>query len=80
MLIIAGTLLLVLGGLMLGGGFILRAGTPTSSTVEAASPAQPVVWLFEQKTFPLAERSIFAYDATPSGVHIKGFSLGAVNM
>lgn len=80
MLIIAGTLLLVLGGLMLGGGFILRAGTPTSSTVEAASPAEPVVWLFEQKNFPLAERSIFAYDATPSGVQIKGFSLGAVNM
>jgi hypothetical protein len=80
MLIIAGALLLVLGGLMLGGGFMLRAGTPSSSTVEAASPAEPLVWLFDQKDFPLAERSVFAYEATPSGARINGFSLGAVNM
>jgi hypothetical protein len=80
MLIIAGTVLLVLGGLMLGGGLLLRAGTPSSSTIEAASPAEPVAWLFEQKSFPLAERSIFASEATPSGVRIKGFAIGAVNM
>jgi hypothetical protein len=80
MLIIAGTLLLVLGGLMLGGGLLLRAGTPSSSTIAAASPAEPVAWLFEQKSFPLAERSIFAWEATPSGVRIKGFAIGAVNM
>jgi hypothetical protein len=80
MLIIAGTLLLVLGGLMLGGGLLLRAGTPSSSTIEAASPAEPIAWLFEQKTFPIAERSILAWEATPSGVRIKGFAIGAVNM
>ena len=80
MLIIAGTLLLVLGGLMLGGGLILRAGTSSSSTIEAASPAEPIAWLFEHKTFPLAERSIFAYATTPAGARIEGFSIGAVNM
>jgi hypothetical protein len=80
MLIIAGALLLVLGCLMLGGGLLLRAGTPSSSAIEAASPAEPIAWLFDQKNFPLAERSIFAWEATPSGVRIKGFAIGAVNM
>jgi hypothetical protein len=80
MLIIAGTLLLVLGGLMLGGGLMLRAGTPPASAIEAASPAEPVAWLFEQTDFPLAERSIFAWERTPEGVRIKGFSIGAVNL
>ncbi|HSD91617.1 MAG TPA: hypothetical protein VLB11_01145 [Methyloceanibacter sp.] len=80
MLIIAGVLLLVLGGLMLGGGLLLRAGTPSSSTIEAASPAEPIAWLFDHKTFPLAERSLFAYETTPAGVRIQGFSIGGVNM
>jgi hypothetical protein len=80
MLIIAGALLLVLGGLMLGGGLLLRAGTPSSSTIEAASPAEPIAWLFDHKTFPLAERSLFAYETTAAGVRIQGFSIGGVNM
>ena len=79
MLIIAGALLLVLGGLMLGGGLILRAGTPSSPIAEA-TPSEPIGWLFEHKNFPIAERSIFLYEATPSGARIKGFSITAVNM
>ena len=79
MLIIAGALLLVCGGLMLGGGLILRASTP-SSPLAAASPAEPIAWLFEHKDFPIDERSVFDFAVTPEGVRIKGFSIGAVNM
>src|SRR3990170_7351596 len=79
MLIIAGALLLVCGGLMLGGGLILRASTP-SSHLAAASPAEPIAWLFEHKNFPIAERSVFDFAVTPEGVRIKGFSIGGVNM
>jgi hypothetical protein len=78
MLIIAGALLLVCGGLMLGGGLILRAGTP--SPIVAASPSEPIAWLFEHKTLPIDERSVFAFVATPDGVRIKGFAIGGVNM
>ena len=79
MLIIAGALLLVCGGLMLGGGLILRASTP-SSPLAAASPAEPIAWLFEHKNFPIDERSVFDFAVTPEGVRIKGFSIGGVNM
>jgi hypothetical protein len=79
MLIIAGTLLLVCGGLMLGSGLILRAKTPSSLFAES-SPSEPIAWLFEHKDFPIDERSIFDFTVTPEGVRIKGFSIGAVNM
>ena len=79
MLIIAGALLLVCGGLMLGGGLLLRAGTP-SSVVATASSSEPIAWLFEHKTLPIDERSVFAYAATPDGVRIKGFAIGGVNL
>jgi hypothetical protein len=82
MLIIAGAVLLVCGALMLGSGLVLRASTATSSSPIAAEaePEEPIAWLFEHKTIPIDERSIFIYEATPSGVRIKGFSIGAVNM
>ena len=79
MLIIAGALLLVCGGLMLGGGLILRTSTP-SSPLAAASPSEPIAWLFEHKNFPIDERSVFDFAVTPEGVRIKGFSIGGVNM
>lgn len=79
MLIIAGALLLVCGGLMLGGGLLLRAGTP-GSVVATASSSEPIAWLFEHKTLPIDERSVFAYAATPEGVRIKGFAIGGVNL
>ena len=82
MLIIAGALLLVCGGLMLGGGLLLRAGagSSTSSLVASASPSEPIAWLFEHKSLPIDERSVFVYVATPQGVRIKGFALGGVNL
>jgi hypothetical protein len=80
MLIIAGALLLVCGGLMLGGGLLMRAGAGSSSVVTAASPSEPIAWLFEHKTLPIDERSVFAYSVTPEGVRIKGFSIGGVNL
>jgi hypothetical protein len=79
MLIIAGALLLICGGLMLGGGLILRAGTP-SKMAATASPSEPIGWLFEHKNFPIAERAIFTYSTTPEGARIKGFAIGGVNL
>jgi hypothetical protein len=80
MLIIAGALLLVCGGLMLGGGFMLRAKTPGSSTVAAATAAEPIAWLFEHPSLPIEERAVFVVDTTPDGLRIKGFAIGGVNM
>jgi hypothetical protein len=81
MLIIAGVLLLLCGGLMLGGGLLMRAGAGSaSSAVTAASPSEPIAWLFEHKTLPIDERSVFAYALTPEGVRIKGFAIGGVNL
>ena len=81
MLIIAGALLLVCGGLMLGGGLLMRAGAGgASSAATATSPSEPIAWLFEHKTLPIDERSVFAYAVTPEGVRIKGFAIGGVNL
>jgi hypothetical protein len=78
MLIVAGTLLLVLGGLLLGGGLILRAGTP-SEVAPPATSSDSLVWFFDQKDRPLAERSIFIFTGTPEGVRITGFSISGEN-
>ena len=82
MLIIAGALLLVCGGLMLGGGLLMRAGAGSSSSSLAAdaSGTEPIAWLFEHKTLPIDERSVFAYADTPEGVRIRGFAVGGVNL
>lgn len=81
MLVIAGVLLLVCGGLMLGGGLLMRAGAGNSSSaVTAASATEPIAWLFEHKSLPINERSVFAYVTTPDGVRIKGFAVGGVNL
>jgi hypothetical protein len=78
MLIIAGALLLVCGGLMLGGGFVLRAKTPVPLVVASAS--EPIAWLFEHPSLPIDERSVFVFDVTPDGLRIKGFAIGGVNL
>jgi hypothetical protein len=78
MLIIAGALLLICGGLMLGGGLMLRAKTP--APLVAASASEPIAWLFEHPSLPLDERSVFVFDPTPDGLRIKGFAIGGVNL
>jgi hypothetical protein len=78
MLIIAGALLLICGGLMLGGGLMLRAKTP--APLAAASASEPIAWLFEHPSLPLDERSVFVFDPTPDGLRIKGFAIGGVNL
>ena len=78
MLIIAGALLLVCGGLMLGGGLMLRAKTPAPLVTTSAS--EPIAWLFEHPSLPLDERSVFVFDTTPDGLRIKGFAIGGVNL
>jgi hypothetical protein len=74
MLIIAGALFLVCGGLMLGGGLILRAGTPAP-----VATFDGIVWFFEQKGLPIAERSVFAFAGMSEGVRVTGFSISGEN-
>ncbi|HBH41293.1 MAG TPA: hypothetical protein DDW26_05210 [Rhizobiales bacterium] len=74
MLIIAGALFLVCGGLMLGGGLILRAGTPAP-----VATSDGIVWFFEQKGLPIAERSVFTFAGTSEGVRVTGFSISGEN-
>ena len=74
MLIIAGTLLLVVGGLMLGGGLILRAGTPSQ-----VAATDGIAWFFQHKDLSIGERSVFAFTGTPAGLRIKGFSISGQN-
>ena len=77
-LIIAGALLLVCGALMLGSGLFLRTGKP-SAVVAAATPSEPIAWLFEQGNLALDERSVFAFVSTPDGMRIKAFAIGGIN-
>lgn len=76
-LIIAGAFLLVCGALMLGGGLFFRADKP--SAVVAATPSQPIAWLFEHDNLALDERSVFAFASTPDGMRVKAFAIGGVN-
>lgn len=74
MLIIAGTLLLVCGGLMLGGGLILRAGTPAEPNV-----ADPIAWGFEVADRPLTHRVVFTLSGTPQSFRINGLLIRGEN-
>ncbi|HWM30861.1 MAG TPA: hypothetical protein VNO69_04075 [Methyloceanibacter sp.] len=74
MLIIAGALLLVCGGLMLGGGLILRAGTLAESNV-----ADPIAWGFEAADRPLTHRVVFTLSGTPQAFRINGLLIHGEN-
>jgi hypothetical protein len=74
MLIIAGTLLLVCGGLMLGGGLILRAGTLAEPNV-----ADPIAWGFEAADRPLTHRVVFTLSGTPQAFRINGLLIRGEN-
>src|SRR5262249_31376459 len=80
MLIVTGTVLLLVGCLMLGGGLVLRAGTP-AQVAPTSSPESPdsLAWFFEAKDRPLADRSFSISPGTPEGVRIKAFSISAKN-
>jgi hypothetical protein len=73
MLIIAGTLLLVCGGLMLGGGLILRAGTAEPNV------ADPIAWGFEAADRPLTNRVVFTLSGTPQSFRINGLLIRGEN-
>ena len=86
MMIIAGALLLVCGGLLLGGGLFLRAGAGTTAT-ETAAPAAAaedegagIVWTFQDSDRPLPERAVFTLSGTPASFRINGLSVGGVNL
>ena len=80
MLIIAGAVLLICGGLMLGGGLILRAKTPGASPLAATTSAEPIAWLYEHPSLPIDEREMFILAVTADGIRIKGFAIGGVNL
>jgi len=78
MMIIAGTVLLVCGGLLIGGGLFLRAGAgPTPQAEEETT--QGIAWSFEELDRPLPERAVFTLSGTPASFRINGLSLGGIN-
>jgi hypothetical protein len=72
--LMAGALLLVVGGLLIAGNLMLR-------TTPVADPdtAGPIAWGFEAADEPLEYRMVFTLAGTP-GVHIKGLLIRAVNI
>ena len=80
MMIFAGAVLLVLGGLLIGGGFLLRS---TSDPVLAAEPGDEtfskISWAFHHPDLPLPERSVFTLSGTPEAFLINGISIAGVN-
>ena len=77
MLIISGVVLLVCGGLLVGSGLLLRAGT--GPMVEKAPSAHSVAWFFEEPALPIVERSVFTAELTPQGVRLTGLAIKAEN-
>jgi hypothetical protein len=82
MMIIAGAVLLICGGLLLGGGLFLRAGAGTSTAPQAAAEDEPhgIAWSFEELDRPLPERAVFTLSGTPASFRINGLSLSGVNL
>ncbi|MGH6867222.1 MAG: hypothetical protein ACREDO_13915, partial [Methyloceanibacter sp.] len=75
MLIISGVVLLICGGLLLGGGLVLRAGTPA-----VAEAGNSIAWFFEEPGRPLIERSLFTFTGTPQEPLITGVTIGGSNI
>lgn len=90
MMIIVGAVLLVCGGLLLGGGFIMRAGAvPGVGSGSSARTVVPeevaeeeihgVAWTFEDYDSPFADRSVFTLAGTPESFGINGLSISGFN-
>ncbi|MEZ5828544.1 MAG: hypothetical protein R3D01_09315 [Hyphomicrobiales bacterium] len=81
MLIIAGAVLLVCGGLLLGGGLIMRFGTGTASASLASEEADAgIAWSFDDPDRPLPERAVFTLSGTPESFRINGLSVSGTNL
>ncbi|MEM9590836.1 MAG: hypothetical protein AAF967_05775 [Pseudomonadota bacterium] len=80
MMIVAGAVLLVIGGLLIGGGFLLRS---TSEPVIAAEPSDEtfskISWAFDQPALPLQERAVFTLSGSPQSFLINGISITGTN-
>jgi hypothetical protein len=79
MLIIAGAVLLVCGGLLLGGGLFLRAGAGTTPADVAEESPGGIAWTFQEAGLPLPERAVFTLSGTPQSFRINGLSLSGMN-
>jgi hypothetical protein len=80
MMIIAGAVLLLLGGLLIGGGFLIRsASDPAIPNAPSEETFSKVSWTFDQPERPLAERAIFTLSGTPQSFLLNGISIDGVN-
>ena len=77
MLIISGVVLLVCGGLLVGSGLLLRAGT--GPVAEKTPSPHSIAWFFEEPELPIVERSVFTAELTPHGVLLTGLAIKAEN-
>ncbi|TFG84815.1 MAG: hypothetical protein E4H18_05815 [Hyphomicrobiales bacterium] len=80
MMVIAGAVLLVCGGLLLGGGLFLRAGAGTMTAAPVPEEAfAGITWSFQEIDRPLPERAVFTLSGTPASFRINGLSVSGVN-
>jgi hypothetical protein len=75
-LTIAGALILIVAGLVIGGNLLLRTGTPAADQ----DPAGPIVWGFEAPDEPLADRIVFTLTGRPEDMRINGLLIRAENI
>jgi hypothetical protein len=75
MLILAGVVLLICGGLLLGSGLVLRA----AGTAPGRDTPHVIAWLFEEPDRPLDERIVFTLSGSPADFRINGLSITGEN-
>jgi hypothetical protein len=80
MMIIAGAVLLLLGGLLIGGGFLMRsASDPVIAKTPSEESFSKLSWTFDQPERPLAERAIFTLSGSPQSFLLNGISINGMN-
>jgi hypothetical protein len=81
MLIAVGVLLLVCGGLLIGGGLLMRAGARPTTVAELAPEEtfSGITWTFNEPDLALPDRAVFTLSGTPESFRINGLSVSGVN-
>lgn len=80
MMIVAGAVLLMCGGLLVGGGLLMRAGARTPVMAEVPQETfSGISWMFNESGLPLPDRAVFTLSGTPDAFLINGLSISGLN-
>ena len=77
---LCGAVLLLLGGLLVGGGLLMRSASGPVIAAEAPEETfSKISWAFGEPALPLPERAVFTLSGTPESFLINGISIAGVN-